>query len=713
MDKLELSALAEALKRCCSDRERIEVLDRQPRVQTWLQSTSWLRTFSTLLNFECELVVKSLVAIGQHEELFCSGDERAEKLRGLIEELLPVEMFYKEMGGIVGYHWTMLSLLSQASGGGGGESMVESRLVSSPPGVDISSETAQVRQFILDGIIFLPSLAEIYPVGGAADRLRFCDPQCGQPLPAAKLYFCGKTLLEGLVCDLQAREYLYYKLFGEQTLTPIAMMTSVDKDNHSRIVDLCEEQHWFGRPKELFRFFCQPLVPTMDRRGEWCLSGPMKFLMKPGGHGVIWKVAKDEGVLDWLQDLGRTKMLVRQINNPIAAVDYGLLAFCGLGFCEDKTFGFASCPRQVRAAEGINVLFERVLEDRKEYCLTSIEYCDFSKFSIQDRAEHLGSSYSRFPSNTNILFADIASVKEAVQECPIPGMLVNLKPLSFVDAAGNPREQEVARLESTMQNIADCFQQEVAGHMPTQDVKLQTYLTYNHRRKTISTAKKMLLPGAGLLETPEGCHYDLLVNAYDLLTNYCHFDVPQVPDAQGYIEQGPPFLFSYHPAIGPLFSIIGQKLRGGAFSERSEMRLEIAELEMVNLTLTGSLHVIAEQVMGESDAEGILRYSERSGKCRLIDVTVRNRGVDWSAQNSYWMDAIERLEVCEIHICGDGEFVATGVTLTGGISLRVETGTRVTAFEEAGQLKFKTEPLLDHSEGWIYHLAEDGSIVLE
>jgi len=57
-------------------------------------------------------------------------------------------------------------------------------------------------------------MAEIYPVGGAADRLRLQDEKTGSFLPAAQLLFGGKTLLESMIADLSAREYVHYKLFG-------------------------------------------------------------------------------------------------------------------------------------------------------------------------------------------------------------------------------------------------------------------------------------------------------------------------------------------------------------------------------------------------------------------------------------------------------------------------------------------------------------------
>jgi UTP---glucose-1-phosphate uridylyltransferase len=410
--------------------------------------------------------------------------------------------------------------------------------------------------------------------------------------------------------------------------------------------------------------------------------------------------------------LNRKKILVRQINNPIAGVDYGILAFCGIGFGEDKVFGFASCPRQVKSAEGVNVLIERTFPTHSNYCLTNIEYCDFQKFDIQDVPVELGSTYSQFPSNTNILFADIAAIKQTVAKCPIPGMLVNLKKISFNDEQGQLVEREVARLESTMQNIADCFEHSAPSTLSTDDLKLNTYLTYNYRGKTISTTKKLFQPGSSLLETPEGCFYDLLQNAHDLLSNYCGVALPSMPDAASYIEQGPPFLFSYHPALGPLYSIIAQKIQGGTFVQNSELKLEIAEVSIVNLTLSGSLHVIAYQVVGEKAANGVLHYSENVGRCRLINVIVRNEGYLPHVSSHYWKAEINRRELCEIVLHGDGEFFAENVALTGNMKIEVESGSRLIAFDDNGELKFKKEPL-SGSKNWVYHLSDDGSILLE
>ncbi len=40
---------------------------------------------------------------------------------------------------------------------------------------------------------------------------------------------------------------------------------------------------------------------------------PRQVMMKPGGHGVIWKLMIDAGVFDWLGAQGRQAAIVRQI----------------------------------------------------------------------------------------------------------------------------------------------------------------------------------------------------------------------------------------------------------------------------------------------------------------------------------------------------------------------------------------------------------------
>ena len=49
----------------------------------------------------------------------------------------------------------------------------------------------------------------------------------------------------------------------------------------------------------------------------------------------------------------------------------------------------------------------------------------------------------------------------------------------------------------------------------------------------------------------------------------------QVGSVEQYLEKGPGFIFLYHPALGPLWDVIVQKVRGGALMPGSELVLEV------------------------------------------------------------------------------------------------------------------------------------------
>lgn len=57
-------------------------------------------------------------------------------------------------------------------------------------------------------------------------------------------------------------------------------------------------------------------------------------------------------------------------------------------------------------------------------------------------------------------------------------------------------------------------------------------------------------------------------------------------------------------------------------------------------------------------------WSWRCGKCRLNNVNVTNKGVDWECKNNiYWQNKISRLESLEIILEDNAEFEANNVTI--------------------------------------------------
>jgi hypothetical protein len=252
-------------------------------------------SFLAQLTEDKKQLVEALISIGQFERVFGPPPWRPELFSSLFHRLAEIDSFYRELGGIAGYQQKVLSLASDT------HSLIDKTCrFHMPHYIDISNETKEVRQAVHEGIRRMPEMAEFYPLGGAADRLHLVDASTGVELPAAKLVFMGRELLEGLIRDLQAREYLYYKLWGKQITTPIVIMTSHEKDNHRHVCEELERQHWFGRPKKSFRIFTQPLVPVVNDQGMWVMQKEGVPLLKPGGHGALWKRAQDEGVFRWL-----------------------------------------------------------------------------------------------------------------------------------------------------------------------------------------------------------------------------------------------------------------------------------------------------------------------------------------------------------------------------------------------------------------------------
>ena len=578
--------------------------------------------------------------------------------------LQQTEHFYRELGGVLGYHVTVLTLLQSKS-----FSRFEKAKLYPPPYFDLREKTALVEEAIEKGLLSLPFLAEIYPLGGAADRLHLIDEKTKKELPAAKLPFLGKTLLEHLLLDVQAKESLYFSRFGKRIEIPIVIMTSEEKGNHGHVVKVLEDNNWFGKDKSSFFFIKQPSVPTLDENGNWCKKSKNELLTKPSGHGALWKLMQDQGAFDFLFSKKKTKALIRQINNPIAGVDFGLLAFLGYGFLKNSHFGFASCPKQEKTQEGLDLLVERKNAKFYEYFLTNVEYCDFQKFqNLQENS---------FLANTNLLFADLKALQKAVRKNPFPGLLVNFKEGNTLEG-----QKKLGRLETTMQNIADeMVERSLLQRVPPQVDK--TYVTYNHRNKTISTTKKVYKEEE-TLETPEKCDYDFYLNHLELL-DICKVDVPSKVTLSEYLQKGPPFLFVYHPTLGPIYSQIAQKIQKGKLAKGSELNLQIKELLLQNFSLRGSLCIFAENIMGHKEGSQLI-YSTRLGKCILEDVTIQNQGLQFSDQ-SFWKRDFYRKESLIIELKGKSQFIAKGVTFTGNHHFVVEEGMRCEVINNNGKLE--------------------------
>ncbi|KAL9230210.1 hypothetical protein vseg_005593 [Gypsophila vaccaria] len=660
-------------------------------------------------------------------------DDEIKAFRNLVRVLKDLESFYDCIGGILGYQITVLELLAESANG---KTMDRSQHMKDslncqfvdihpPKGVELSKDVEYASQAALWGIEGLPLLGEIYPLGGAADRLGLVDPDTGECLPAAMLPFCGRTLLEGLIRDLQAREYLYFKLYGKQCITPVGIMTSAAKNNHERISTLLEKLTWFGRGRSKFHLFEQPLVPAISARdGEWLISEPFTPVCKPGGHGVIWKLAYDKGVFQWFYNHGRKGATLRQVGNVVAATDLTLLALAGIGLHHGKKLGFASCKRNPEATEGINVLIEKKEKGGQwAYGLSCIEYTEFDKFGIPN-ASPSKCLLSEFPANTNILYVDLHSAEQVASrndDTSLPGLVLNIKKhIEFVDHYGIPRRVSGGRLECTMQNIADnfCNKYDSRYYSVKEADHLDTFMVYNERRRVTSSAKKKRKHGKSLHQTPDGALLDTVRNAYDLLS-HCNIKLPEVGANDNYIASGPPYLIFLHPALGPMWEVSRQKFHGGSISKGSELEIEVAEFSWKNVELDGSLVILAENVMGairtEANSEPLLEYGRRCARCRLQNVRVLNKGIDWECgTNIYWKRQVHRQELLKIILHGNAEFDATDVTFEGNHVFEVPDGYKLKITSANPGLAVQLDPIGDskqESGSWFWNYKINGTHV--
>jgi hypothetical protein len=690
--------------------EKFNLLKKKQEVQIFLSHSENIREFYNHSTDSEKFILLSSIFLDQMDRLFHSFNNTAyeqKKMRQLLENLNLVEHFYQGVGGLIGYHAKTLELiLSKIDNGEQVPAKIE---FERSYGIDFSKDETLKNKLALFSIQNLEVFAEVYPIGGAGDRLGLLSDD-GCALPAAKLGFGGKTLVEGLIRDLEAKEYLYFKLFGKQIITPIALMTSFEKDNYQYIQNIFDSENWFGRGKENFRIFIQPLVPVLTVEGNWQLKNPFEVVFKPGGHGMIWKLALEDGVFEWLEERKRKKALIRQINNPIAGYDNGVLAFCAVGLKEDKDFGFLSCQRLVGSAEGVLVLAKETDKDGLLNChITNLEYVDFEKYGLKDEPQESFGKYSHYPSNTNLLFFDIQKIKAYIQHQPIPGLLVNIKEdTEFEPFDALFKKTSCARLESTMQNIVDCMRLNFKKNMPSDLISknLNSFVVYNDRSQTISVTKKAYIKGKPLAETPEGAFFDLLKLNLELLKTNCGFCGIVPLDERAYVEEKLGQFFYYNPSLGPFVDIIKQKIRGGFLANNSELQLDIAEADIENLHIEGSLIVEAKNPIGQIK-DNKLCLGLNTGKLELINTKIVNRGRSKHQEYPLWKNRINRDQSLTIILEGDAEFFAKDVTFKGDIHIFVPFGQRAIAINENEDVVIYYQTIKEPTWNWKHEIIDD------
>jgi hypothetical protein len=463
--------------------------------------------------------------------------------------------------------------------------------------------------------------------------------------------------------DIQAQEYFYFRAFGKQISVPVVIMTSFVKDNNKHITEMGKKANWYGHNPDTIQCIIQDQVPMVAIDGQWVALSPLTLDMRPGGHGVIWKLAEDSGSFQWLRAHGIKECLVRQVNNPLCGLDNNLSAFLGYGTSHHKAFGFASIPSKPGLSEGLNILS---IKPDNTAAISNIEYTQFSTLKslrpdlFKERA---------CPANTNTLFVNIAAIEKAVRKNPFPGTIVNAK--ATPEALKNLSTKKIAaRLECSMQNIAD--------ELSSPPDSLSTFLLLQEREKLMSVAKKAFSPSQSPAETPESCYYDWLNACRRILKDHCGFTLPKEQTLEEYLKDGPAFTFSFNPALGPFWEVIGQKVHTGSLAPRSDLTLDLAEISCTNLNVDGCLSIKALDPTGPASKNQGTTFSNKVGRALLTNVTVRNKGFASRTASDALKKSTKPEEQFEIILEGFSEVVAKDVTITGPLYLFVPDGQRAT-----------------------------------
>lgn len=604
---------------CSNMQEKMRSISALKEVEDAFSSYPAVRQFVSSQG-EYETYCLGLLVLLEQFSPIMSGISSVEQplplIQCLVSSLIACERFYERMGGLLWYYRETLRLIEEQRNGVVSEEY-HSTEYREPPFYDFRQENSYAS-LLEEGLKELLHTSEVYTVGGAGERLGLVDPATKEPLPVAHLNFLGRSLLEHLFRDLEAREYMYEARYQAPLYVPVILMTSEEQGNDKKIEKMLEHNGYFKRPPECVVRVIQPSVPLIDLSGNFALKGPLTLSMKPGGHGALWHLMQERGVFSWLEQKHIQHLIIRQINNPIGGIDSALLALVGVGASQKKLFGFASCPRQEGAAEGLNVL--KVWQKGSyKAALSNLEYTAFDAIFKKDPEFFRRQT---FFANTNLLYANVQAMKALSPEAVAPGAIVNMKSDFSLFEGGHMVRKKACRLESTMQNIADELTASFEEKRAIGRDDLPVFLNVHERIKLFSVTKRCFTSPENPLETPEYCLYDWYKMTRLLLKETGAADIPEEQTFAQFFQEGPNLTFLFHPALGPLWSHIGEKLTGLSLSPYSLLELELAEASLASFHLEGAFCIKS------SFPCGVKGKPESIPRVLCSQVSVVNKGVD-------------------------------------------------------------------------------------
>jgi hypothetical protein len=368
-------------------------------------------------------LIDTIYAIKQQHIFAPSIDDRlgAPRLLATLDWLQQVDTFFSGMGGIRGMQKAIEELQHQVF-----DEVVSSEFFNPyylSPSTNVDKNLLEHHKDVVEVIV----------LGGAAQRLNFFDPSTHEPLPAFLYPFLGKPLLEWFFLDIQANERLFFDVFQESITIPIVLMSSSCKNNKKHLVDFLEKHNYFGRTKESILVLEQPLVPCVDKNGDWLLDKGFAIEKNPCGHGAIWNLLRQS---DEFRSKFKHKrhILIRQINNPILCFFSSSIAFVYAHASNHKKFSILVTDPKENTKEG------KIIKTPKGY--TNLEY------TVSSNQNPFGYA------NVNAIVCDMATLLYSLSQDVYPGLLLNFK------------DGQKARLEMSMQNLIEYFEDPLICHLP-------------------------------------------------------------------------------------------------------------------------------------------------------------------------------------------------------------------------------------------------------
>ncbi len=621
----EVEKIIQKIKSVDSIRKKIEVIKTFFKDQNQVASLNRKLKFVNLPEFG-KLIVWAFCLLGQDDIVNFLLDPNKDiflKKMLLINQLERLDNFYYKQGGFFNYQLEFSKCVNK-------KRKYNLRNFSSCSFYDVNSlSQSEISLNIFLGIKALLETGFFILSGGKAERF-FNSKSEGS---MASLEFFKKSLLERIIEDVEGLETLYERFFNKKITIPIVIMVSSSEPINSSFFSKIKKTDRYLNG--FFKILIQSDFPVISSEGLFLLDKNGELVMFPGGHGMLWKEAYEQGFFHYFKSLGINHILIRQINNPLAGLNENLLLLLGTSCVNNKFFGVISCAKDRHFSEGVWVK----LHNKNTYSYVNIEYVQFPFFD--DRL------IEEAPANTNILYFNLKKNWNRLSKLPRFNHILNMKTLTIKN---NEKNYFVlaGRLECLVQDFTKLFNDDECSSS-------SVIILHSLREKVISSIKRPL--GKNYLETPEKAFFDYLNCSRELL-RLCHILLPKRRSWDDFLNLGPEFIFDYHPSLGPLYSLIQKKIYQGSFFENSIVELNIMKVFFRNLNVAG--HFVVNSTL--------------SGKCIMRNVEIKNRGSFFENPRESWKGKLCTQECLKIVLNENAKIYAENLVLEGNISIEVPKG---------------------------------------